>query len=62
MPWPHEMVTELEAFYGQYSAGLGANWKRTATWEKNNLTRFIAPYLLTLPWDLSKVATRVTCH
>jgi len=21
MPWPHEMVTELEAFYGQYSAG-----------------------------------------
>jgi hypothetical protein len=60
MLWPHEIPTELEAFYRKFQ--LGANGKPTATWETNNLTRFIAPYPLTLSWDLSKVATRVTCH
>lgn len=60
MAWPHETTAELEAFYGKFQ--LGANGKPTAAWENNNLTRFIAPYPLTLSWDLSKTATRVTCH
>ena len=60
MNWPREKKAELEAFYGKFQ--LGANGKPTAAWESKNLTRFIAPYPLTLSWDLSKTATRVTCH
>ena len=60
MTWPREVTTELEAFYGKFQ--LGANGKPTATWEANNLITFIAPYPLTLSWDTSKVAKRITCH
>ena len=60
MTWPHEIQTQLEAFYGQFQ--LGANGKPTETWKAKNLTTFIAPYPLTLSWDLTKTATRVTCH
>ena len=60
MTWPHEVTAELEAFYGAFE--LGADGKPTAAWESNNLTTFLAPYPLTLSWDLSKVAKRVKCH
>jgi hypothetical protein len=60
MTWPPETKVQLENFYGKFQ--LSANGKPTATWENNTLTAFIAPYPLTLSWDLSKVATRVRCH
>jgi hypothetical protein len=60
MTWPHAVPTELEAFYGKFQ--LGANGKPTETWKAKNHTTFMAPYLLTLSWDLTKTATRVTCH
>ena len=60
MTWPHENSVDLQDFYGKFQ--LGANGKPTAAWQSNNLTTFIAPYPLTLSWDLSKTATRVTCH
>jgi hypothetical protein len=58
--WPHEVQTELQAFYGKFQ--LGANGTPTEPWKAKNLTTFIAPYPLTLSWDLTKTATRVTCH
>src|SRR5687768_15939752 len=60
MTWPHEKQSDLQAFYGKFQ--LGANGKPTETWKAKNLTSFIAPYPLTLSWDLTKTATRVTCH
>ena len=60
MAWPYEIPAQLQAFYGKFE--LGANGTPTQAWKDKNLTSFIAPYPLTLSWDLTKTATRVTCH
>ncbi|MEM9556049.1 MAG: M15 family metallopeptidase [Acidobacteriota bacterium] len=58
--WPKDTREALDTFYGRHS--LGFDGTPTARWRRDNLVTFKAPYRLTLSWDLSAHATRVTCH
>ncbi len=58
--FPKENAADLTAFFGEFD--LDANGVPTAAWQRDNLTRVVCPWRLSLSWDTTKTASGILCH